>query len=595
MNTSDRPSLQGRRYVCLVRCSTNAQEDTSIPDQLAVLHDYAKKEGMVHAGGDEALQLGGVSGSHPGARTDIEIILERKRTHGDFDVVLVQDLSRLTRGGVEHGGKIEYDLAAEGIKVVFAGSQLPDGDHAGIVKSVEYYAAQQHAKSISYGAARGQMSAILEGRQVHCLRPPYAVDRLYVSMDGKPLHIVRNRSDGTQQKLDPNTLAVLQTYPKPVKGEPPIRCRKQRGEHIVLIPGAPEYVEIVSRMFRRVLVDGWGDWRIAKELNDLGVLSPNGKTWKRNCVKVILRNPIYTGLGTANRRSSARFHERAKNAPRKLAYELTDIAQRKRPANRHRPKSEWLEQQDAELVNFLGDELRDLAVAYQARFLTGAPKQPRVRKDKHVDSAFVLKGILTSKQGGYPMTGRTQGSKEKPFRYYHVSRSSAVPSSDRTMRRTVRAVPIERAVIDAIRETFVHPNVRVQVMEILRRESESAAVDADLLARLRAEQKEIADQIAFVVSELSVIGRDAAKGMIRQLEARLAALNERISRAEAPRAETALDIEGAADAAVVRLADTAKLIDQLSPHALRELIASMVVRLEVDLTTGAVESRRCLC
>ena len=37
------------------------------------------------------------------------------------------------------------------------------------------------------------------------------------------------------------------------------------------------------------------------------------------------------------------------------------------------------------------------------------------------------------------------------------------------------------------------------------------------------------------------------------------------------------------------MADTAKLIDQLSPYALRELIASMVVRLEVDLTTGAVE------
>jgi hypothetical protein len=245
---------------------------------------------------------------------------------------------------------------------------------------------------------------------------------------------------------------------------------------------------------------------------------------KRNCVKVILRNPIYTGLGIANRRSSARFHERAKNAPRKLAYELTDIAQRKRPANRHRPKSEWLEQQHAELVNFLGDELRDLAVAYQARFLTGPPKQPRVRKDKHVDSAFVLKGILTSKQSGYPMTGRTQGSKEKPYRYYHVSRSSAVPSSDQPMRRTVRAIPIERAVVDSIRETLVHPNVRVQTMEILRRESESAAVYAELLVKLRAEQKEIAEQIAFVVSELSVIGRNAAKGKIRQLEARLAAL-----------------------------------------------------------------------
>src|SRR5205814_5467247 len=105
-------------------------------------------------------------------------------------------------------------------------SNLPEGDHAGIVKGVEHYAAQQYAKSVSYNAARGQMSAIAEGRQVYCFRPPYGIDRLYVGPDGAPLYIVRNHSNGTQQRIDPKTLAVLQSYPKRSDGESALRYAK---------------------------------------------------------------------------------------------------------------------------------------------------------------------------------------------------------------------------------------------------------------------------------------------------------------------------------------------------------------------------------
>ena len=194
-------------------------------------------------------------------------------------------------------------------------------------------------------------------------------------------------------------------------------------------------------MFKRLLFDGWGDWRIAKELNDLGISSPNGKRWTRRGVKVILRNPIYLGIGIANQRSNARFHERSRNAPRKLPYDLTEVARRKRPANRRRPRSEWLEQKHAELEGFLGPELRELAIAYHAKVSTNAEGPRTPRKDKHVDSPFILKGILCSRQGGFPMSGRTQGPKGYETRYYHVSRAEAFPSSDKTMRRLVRAEP----------------------------------------------------------------------------------------------------------------------------------------------------------
>ena len=215
--------LQGGRYICLVRCSTNDQAQTSLPDQITLLHAYAEQRGMIHAGADVVLD--GVSGSNPGARSDLDAIVSRKRQQNDFDYLLVQDMSRLTRGGVEHGAKIEFDLNAAGIQLIFASGSLPDGDHAGIIKSVEYYSAQQYAKSVSFAVARGQMSAMLEGRMAHCLRPPYGIDRLYLSLDGRPLHIIRNLTDGSQQKLDPATNAHI-------AGDIP--CRRSRAVYAAL-------------------------------------------------------------------------------------------------------------------------------------------------------------------------------------------------------------------------------------------------------------------------------------------------------------------------------------------------------------------------
>ena len=91
--------LQGRRYVSLVRCSTDEQADTSPADQAAVLRAFGDEHGMVHAGDDVVLE--GVSGSMPGNRDDIARIVARKQARDDFDVLLVQDTSRLTRGGAQ--------------------------------------------------------------------------------------------------------------------------------------------------------------------------------------------------------------------------------------------------------------------------------------------------------------------------------------------------------------------------------------------------------------------------------------------------------------------------------------------------------------
>ncbi|HEY8668167.1 MAG TPA: recombinase family protein, partial [Tepidisphaeraceae bacterium] len=152
---SPQSHLQGRRYICLARCSTAQQADTSNPDQLKLLRAFGDEQQMQYV---DSVILDGVTGSVPGARTDIAQIIARKNEKNDFDVLLVQDMSRFTRSGAGHGMTMEYALNAVGIDVIFVADHLPEGDHSGIIKTVGFYAAQQYAKSLSFAVARGSMS-----------------------------------------------------------------------------------------------------------------------------------------------------------------------------------------------------------------------------------------------------------------------------------------------------------------------------------------------------------------------------------------------------------------------------------------------------
>ena len=242
----------------------------------------------------------------------------------------------------------------------------PKGDHSGIIKCVGFFAAQQYAKSLSFAIARGSMSSLEQGRTAHCLRPPYAVDRLYVALYGKPLHVIRNLTDGTQQKLHPQTGAVLQTFEAETGSRRSCHYRMQSNERVVLIPGDPARVEIVQQMFRRRLIDGWAGFRIARELDAIGLRSGNGKPWCVTSIKNILRNPVYTGMGLANRYTQAIYNKRAKNAPKPSSVDRKSLTSRKKPAQQVRPRADWMEIEYPLLKDFLGD-LRTRAVKWQAK------------------------------------------------------------------------------------------------------------------------------------------------------------------------------------------------------------------------------------
>lgn len=583
-----RTELCGRRYIGLIRCSTTQQSDTSIPDQIKVLRAFGVEHEMVHV---DDVVLDGVSGSTLGARTDIAQIILRKINADDFDVLLVQDMSRFTRGGAEHGMKLEYDLNVAGIDVIFVADHLPEGDHSGIIKSVGYYAARQYAKSLSFATTRGAMSSLEQGRIAHCMRVPFGIDRLYLSADNRPLHIIRNLADGTQLKLDPTTGAVLETFAADSGRGRSNHYRMQTNERAVLVPGAPERIEAVRQMFRRRLVDGWAGFRIAKELNARGILSGRGQPWSVSSVNAILRNSVYTGIGIANRYTSAIYNIRAKNAPKPSCTDRKTLAARRKPAQSIRPKSDWMEIEYPALKDYLAD-LRERAVEWQ-RHEIGKSVGTRVGKptsrDRHVDSPYILKGIARSNQGSHPLTGRTLGRKGNKTRYYAVHRGFTVPKFEKTLRRLIPAESLERAVIGAAEKFLAAaPDLRPRLLKMIDQQRRAAKSDTADSKKLEAERKNVAAQIELVIESLGQLGREAAKSKLQELEVRLAHVTNRLERAS--KASPVIDADPAAiaDQIIERLAHLGQSMKSLPVPSLRAVLCTLISKLEVDLETRAV-------
>src|SRR5687767_485084 len=116
--------LKGKRYIALARCSSAAQIDTSIDEQIKLIEHFGRANAMKCVG---KVTLGGVTGSVPGVRDDIDQLIQRKQEKNDFEVVVIQDATRLTRSGIAYGMHILYRLRAVGLLLVSVKDDLPEG------------------------------------------------------------------------------------------------------------------------------------------------------------------------------------------------------------------------------------------------------------------------------------------------------------------------------------------------------------------------------------------------------------------------------------------------------------------------------------
>ena len=289
-----------------LRRSTDRQEQ-SISDQRTAIERYAEEHGiriLRHYIDD------GISGtSTAGRRAFNKLIADAKKPARDFALVLVYDVKRFGRVDNDEAGYYRHILRSHGVEVRYASENFVGDGSDDLLRPVKQWQARQESMDLAKVSIRGLVSkAKAQGGFWMGGAPPYGYDLRYESSTGEFIFSVRYQRDGSKLLLDAKSKAI-RTLPR---GETIAVSKRDRCR---LLPGDPQRVEAVKRIFTLYAEDRLGYKAIADRLNREGVPTARSKEWAAQysgrwsiaAVRAILTNPAYVGELVWNRRTDARF------------------------------------------------------------------------------------------------------------------------------------------------------------------------------------------------------------------------------------------------------------------------------------------------
>ena len=395
-----------------VRVSTDRQE-RSIDEQKEAIRAAALRDSVELLEGDAWCEDDGVSGSIL-ARPGLQKLLALCRTQTDVTDVYFWKRNRLARSiDPLDGLSIEREIERSGKQVHFVqgiqktGNRLLDF----IAGGLEYAEAGQYLVNLSSDTIRGLVPLTKAGFDAG--RPtPYGFDRMVVDGTGRELYRIRNLGNGVRHKVFPN--ADVQVY------ENDVRPVKEESAHSTLVPGDPERIAILRRIFESYARAEKGIRTIVEDLNGREIPSPRGSLWSVGTVRSILVNPVYYGANVWNVRSFSKYHTIRNGAP---APHEDDGR-----CKRYNEKADWVMADEGHgFEGLISKELFDLA---QAKRL--ARNTPFTR-GKALTAPYYLSGLLTC-SCGHHLQGQTKTSgKRKGYRKYHYYTCGGYAMKGRTV------------------------------------------------------------------------------------------------------------------------------------------------------------------
>lgn len=595
MNTPyETNDLAGQRYLNWVRCSTVGQAGTSIPDQLQPMNAFGGRCKMTHVGD---IVLAGVSGLSPKILAKVKELVHRKQTLNDFDVILVYDLTRLTRSGVAQGARIFAELADVGVKIICIKDEVPEGEIGEVYKSFLHYAANQQSRAIALSTTRGSMSSLKDGRRAHAPTANYGLDKRVIGLDGKPRFRLRVMEDGSQQKLSLNGKEVLEIFaPNPRKGAAN-HYRLQKNETFDFVPGDPRRVEVVNQIYRRHHLDGWGCHSIAREINDMGVPAPRGGRWHAETAQNILRNPIYLGVGIANQETTGRYYMRSKDGATLTHRSPAELAQYNQLPRKIRPQSDWEQIEQPELREFLDPRVRQPAATEQADYFKRRAERskkiskPAKRRDRHLNSPFILKQRLRESTTGRPMVGHTTKRGDKRWLSYKTSGAFRKPCKNPDVpTKMIRAHDVNQLVVGMLGKVVrAAPDLKA----ILRRQimAQQAGLDdrQDRLAELNQQHEQIQRKLGWLVENICSLGEEAAGKKLAELQPQRERIETQIKALSDEPVLSEAEVETLVDRLIEQLGKTNGLVKQVGMPAVERLLDVLLVRAVADVETKIVD------
>jgi len=291
MSFSDIPSEinQGLivRAAQYVRMSTDHQR-YSTENQSDAIKNYAHRHGMIIT---KTYSDEGRSGLSFDGRNALKQLIEDVQSGNfDFQVILVYDISRWGRfQDSDESAYYEYICKRAGIQLIYCAEQFAnDGSMPStVMKNLKRVMAGEYSRELSNKVFIGQCRLIELGfRQGG--PAGYGLRRLLVNGDHQP------------------------------------KTELSRGEHksvqtdrVILVPGPPEEVATVQRIYHLFLACHQTEQQIADTLNAEGIKTDLGRAWTRGVVHQILTNEKYIGNNVFNRTSFKLKVKRVKNLPDK--------------------------------------------------------------------------------------------------------------------------------------------------------------------------------------------------------------------------------------------------------------------------------------
>jgi DNA invertase Pin-like site-specific DNA recombinase len=284
MERGDGPTLP-TRAVAYVRMSTDHQK-YSTENQLDAIRRYAEDRDV------EIVRIyedAGRSGLKLEGREALQrLMAEVTSGTADFAAILVYDVSRWGRyQNPDEAAYHEHVCSRAGIPVHYCAEQFENDGSMGsnLLKSVKRVMDGEYSRQLSVKVFAGQCRLIELGfRQGGA--PGYGLRRLLIDETRTP-----------KGELTRGQRKSLQT------------------DRVILVPGPPEEVKTVQRIYRLFVEDGRSEREIASLLTAEGLFTDLDRPWTRGTVHQVLTNEKYIGNNVYNHVSYKLKQRRVVNGP----------------------------------------------------------------------------------------------------------------------------------------------------------------------------------------------------------------------------------------------------------------------------------------
>ena len=438
--------LGEQRCAVYARFSCDRQREASIEDQVLRCRQYVEARG---GSVDASLvftdfALSGATMDRPGFEALLKQVQAKQR---GVDVVVVEDLSRLTRDFAD-AGTLFKQLKYAGVRMLGVGDGIDtDGRSAKLMFGVKALISDMYRDDLADKTLRGLKGRVLAGYSAGGLAFGYRT-------------VAETTPDGRA-----------------------IGSRLEIHE---------EQATVVKRIFDLYL-SGRSLATIAQTLNSESVPPPRAKTkhrrngWIASSVRAMLHNDRYTGAWTYNQREWIRDPATGKKHPRMR--EEKDVIRMARPELRIVDPATWQAVQD----RLTGVK------AYYTRNEDGSPKGRAVPGRK---TSYVLSGLLACEECGAPMIVVGTTPKTRAYRCAdHLKRRTCT-----SMAALREGVAKERILAAVIEELQKHATAAYLKERAERRRKELAIEMAgqvrERTKKLDELDKSIANLIAYLMADV---------------------------------------------------------------------------------------------